>query len=254
MKLLVLAAGYAMRLYPLTRDKAKPLLPVAGRPMIEHILDRFRGVVGLDTVFVATNKRFAADFEAWARTYQARHPFPVLRLINDGSTCNEDRLGAIGDLDLVLRTQNVAEDLVLVAGDNLFTESLEGFWKTACRRTTIATYDVKNLQEVRAKYNSLVTDAEGRVISFVEKDPAATSTVTAICLYYLPRETLPLVARYLKENPNATDYPGHYIQWLHRQIPVYTYRLGGLWWDIGSHETYREVNEWFALNRKESPT
>ena len=257
MKLLILAAGYATRLYPLTLHQAKPLLTVAGRPMIEHILEKFRGAKDLDAVFIVTNARFAADFERWAATFQSSNlPTFQLKIINDGSTSNDDRLGAVGDLDLVLRTARVEDDLVVVAGDNLFTESAAGFLAAARAHAarghaTIATYDVGDLAQVRQKFNSLQTDADGRVTSFIEKDPNATNTITAICLYYFPRATLPFVAKYLTEAKGSPDQPGRYIQWLYPQKLVYTYRLGGLWWDIGSHETLAEADRAFSRAKQQ---
>ncbi len=259
MKLLVLAAGYATRLYPLTLHTAKPLLPVAGRPMLEHILEKFHGTNDLDVAYIVANAKFTADFQRWAQTYSptrstiqhSNTPLPQIKILNDGSTSDETRLGAIGDIRFVIQSETVDDDLIVVAGDNLFTESAADFLAAACTRAkrdeaTIAVYDVGDLAQVRSKYNSITADASARVTAFVEKDPHATSTVTAICLYYFPRSTLSLLDRYLVENPRATDKPGHYIQWLYRQIPVYTYRLGGVWWDIGSPETYAEANQYLT--------
>ena len=269
MKLLILAAGYATRLHPLTLYQAKSLLTIAGRPIVEHLLDKFRSVRDLDTVYIVTNAKFDIPFRQWVTSYQKTHLHPQIKIINDGTRSEADRLGAIGDLHFVLNHEEIHDDLAVVAGDNLFTQSVGGFLAAARKnargsRVTIATYDVVDLKQVRQKYNSIQTDAKGRVTSFIEKDPQATSTVTAICLYYFPRATLPLVRQYLNECKGNADQPGHYLQWLYRQKPaalknfgVYTYRMSGLWWDIGSRETYEEAERRLTnqeKKRKRKPT
>ncbi len=250
MKLLVLAAGYATRLYPLTLNKAKPLLDVAGKPMIEHLLDKFADRGDVDRIYVVTNAKFAGDFARWATGYTTRHPRAPIEVINDRTTSDQDKLGAIGDINLVITSTQLDDDLIVVAGDNLFEENADGFLETSRRngtqdRPTIVTYDVGNLEEVRKKYNNLQLDPEGRVLFFSEKDPNATSTVTAICLYYFPRNTIKWVARYLVEGNNP-DQPGRYIGWLYKQTPVYTYQIRGRWLDIGSKETLEQANREFA--------
>ena len=121
MNVLILAAGYATRLYPLTLHKAKPLLEVAGKPMIEWVLDNLAPVPDLETVYVVTNHKFVKDFRAWADDYRRRKSPLTLKIIDDGSTDDSDKLGAIGDINLVLMREDLAKsDLIIVAGDNPF--------------------------------------------------------------------------------------------------------------------------------------
>src|ERR687885_1245028 len=120
MKLVVLAAGYATRLYPLTLDRPKPLLDVAGRPMLEHVLDRL-SAISFDAIYVVTNSKFAPHFGEWARGRDA------ITVVDDGTTSDETKRGAIGDLALVLRRERVDDDVVVVAGDNLFSADLTAF-------------------------------------------------------------------------------------------------------------------------------
>src|SRR5204862_6974800 len=144
MNALILAAGYATRLYPLTLDKAKPLLVVGGKPIIEWVVDNLVEVPDLEAIYVVTNDKFAADFEAWSERYQKQHPEFKFKIINDGSTSDDDKLGAIGDMNFVITRENLAHSsLLIIAGDNLFTESLASF--VNCARGTDATaavYDV----------------------------------------------------------------------------------------------------------------
>src|SRR5881409_4505287 len=128
MNALILAAGYATRLYPLTLDKAKPLLVVGGKPIIEWVVDNLASVPDLETIYVVTNDKFATDFQAWSERYRSRHPEFKFKIINDGSTSDDDKLGAIGDINFVVSRENLSETSLLVAaGDNLFTNSLADF-------------------------------------------------------------------------------------------------------------------------------
>ncbi len=246
MKVIILAAGYATRLYPLTLTQPKPLLPVAGKPMIDHVLDNLAGLEGLDRVYVVTNAKFAGHFQRWADAYRASKTPLDFTIVNDGSTDDSNKLGAIGDLHLVLTREKVDDDVMVVAGDNLFNERLDGFGKF-CREKkapAVAVYDVGNLEEIK-KYNSISIDRDGRITFFEEKPKNPTSTLTAIALYYYPRSALPLIHQYIAEKNNP-DQPGRLVQWLYPRTPFYTWKVPGLWFDIGSKETLEEANRIFA--------
>ncbi len=127
MKVIILAAGYATRLYPLTLTQPKPLLPVAGKPMIDHVLDNLAAIEGIDRVYVVTNAKFAGHFQRWADAYRGSTTPLAFTIVNDGSTDDTNKLGAIGDLHLVLTREKVDDDVMVVAGDNLFNQRLDGF-------------------------------------------------------------------------------------------------------------------------------
>lgn len=245
MNVLILAAGYATRLYPLTLTKAKPLLEVAGKPMIEWVLDNLAPVPEIETVYVVTNDKFAHDFQTWAEQYQRRPGKLRLKIINDGSKDDSDKLGAIGDVNLVLvREDLAADDLIIVAGDNLFSEPLTDFVAQARgSEATLATYDVGDLEAIK-KYSAITTDAGGVITSFEEKPAEPKSTLTGIALYYFSRDTVPLFATYIAAGNNP-DQPGRFIQWLYTRKPVKTHQIKGTWFDIGSKETLEEANELF---------
>ena len=147
MNILILAAGYATRLYPLTENKAKPLLDVAGKPMIEWVLDNLAPIPDIDRVYVVTNNKFAASFEEWAADYKTRHAGLEFTIVNDGSTSDADKLGAIGDIHHVIKSQNIShQDLLVVAGDNLFSQPVPDFAVVAKNHpATLALYDVGDL-------------------------------------------------------------------------------------------------------------
>ena len=246
MKVLILAAGYATRLYPLTLTQPKPLLPVAGKPMIEYVLDNITPIGGINRVYVVTNAKFADHFQRWADHYHATKSKLDFRIINDGSTDDSNRLGAIGDMHLVIVKENVQDDLIVVAGDNLFSESLEEFGRF-CRdknAPVLAVYDVGSLEDIK-KYNSISLDADGKITFFEEKPENPTSTLTGIALYYYPRSTISFIKQYVAEGNNP-DQPGHLVQWLYKQVPVYTWTVPGIWYDIGSKETLEEANRIFS--------
>jgi glucose-1-phosphate thymidylyltransferase len=246
MKVIILAAGYATRLYPLTLTQPKPLLPVAGKPMIDYVLDNLAPIGGIDRIYVVTNAKFAGHFQQWSADYRATKAKLNFTIVNDLSTDDTNKLGAIGDIHFVLKSQNVADDIIVVAGDNLFSEKLSEFGQF-CREKNapvLAVYDVGNLEEIK-KYNAITLDGDGRITFFEEKPKNPTSTLTGIALYYYPKATLPLIKQYVTEGNNP-DQPGRLIQWLYPRLPVYTWTVPGLWYDIGSKETLEEANRIFA--------
>ncbi len=246
MNVLILAAGYATRLYPLTEKKAKPLLEIAGKAMIEWVLDNLAPIPDLGTIYIVTNDKFAADFQTWADQYKKAQPKLTFKIVNDGSRTDADKLGAIGDIRLVINREELAgEALIVVAGDNLFSESLADFAAHArSSAATLAIYDVGDL-EVMKKYSAIKTDADGVITHFEEKPEKPESTLTGIALYYFAAETLELFTTYIVAGNNP-DQPGRFIQWLYTRRPVQTYQIKGMWYDIGSKETLGEANKIFA--------
>jgi glucose-1-phosphate thymidylyltransferase len=245
MKLLILAAGYATRLYPLTQNQPKPLLPVAGKPMIDHVIEKFDECPEIDEIYVVTNNKFTEHFNRWAVEASKRYPNRKIQVFNDGTTSDADKLGAIGDIHFVMKQTNLNDDLVIVAGDNLFSGGLREYVQHAKKKgIVIGVYDVKDLEAIK-KYNNITLDSEGRVTFFEEKPKDPKGTVTAIALYHYPRKALALIEKYIAEGNNP-DQPGRLVQWLYTREPVYTYLVRGEWLDIGSKETYEEANKVFA--------
>jgi glucose-1-phosphate thymidylyltransferase len=245
MKVIILAAGYATRLYPLTLTQPKPLLSVAGKPMIDYVLDNLAPIGGIDRIYVVTNAKFAGHFQKWADDYCAAKAKLNFTIANDGSTDDTNKLGAIGDIHFVLKSQNIDDDIIVVAGDNLFSEKLPDFGRF-CRQKNapvLAVYDVGDLEQIK-KYNAITLDGEGRITFFEEKPKKPASTLTGIALYFYPRATLPLIQQYIAEGNNP-DQPGRLIQWLYPRVPVYTWKVPGRWYDIGSKEMLEEANRIF---------
>ncbi|HEX8282369.1 MAG TPA: nucleotidyltransferase family protein [Pyrinomonadaceae bacterium] len=252
MKLIVLGAGYATRLYPLTLNQPKPLLDVAGKPMLEHVLDNLAPVEEIDHIYVVTNGKFAGHFERWAEAYGARGAGTRITVINDHSTDDTNKLGAIGDLDLVLTQAQVTDDIVVVAGDNLFSERLGEFGEYCLAKAApvLAVYDVGDLEAIK-KYNAIDVDEDGRITFFEEKPASPKSTLTGIALYYYPQSALPLIRQYVEEGNNP-DQPGRLVQWMYQRTPFYTWRVPGIWYDVGSKETLEEANRIFSQHRTQA--
>ena len=238
MKAIVLAAGYATRLYPLTETIAKPLLPLAGRPMLDYLLERIREARDVDSVHVVTNHKFARAFVEWASTRDG------VVVHDDGTTSEDDRLGAIGDIAFVVRTAHLEnEDLLVIAGDNLFDYSLAdfaAFWRGKGEASAVVLYDVGDLELVK-KYASVDLDGTDRLTAFTEKPEQPRSTLVATAAYIYHREHVPLLERYLAEG-NAPDQPGRFLAWLVPRVPVYGYTAAGEWRDIGDASQLLEAD------------
>lgn len=231
----MLAAGYATRLRPLTDSVAKPLLPLAGRPMLEYLYDKIAAVGEVDELHVVTNSRFAADFRDWAASGERRLPVTVH---DDGTSSNDDRLGAIGDVRFVVERASLdGEDLLVIAGDNLFDFDLRdfvAFWSSKEGGSAIGVHDVGELELVR-QYAMVELDEDDRVTFLVEKPDQPTSALAGIAVYLYRAEHAALVRDYLAEG-NSPDQPGRFVVWLYGRVPVYGFRFPGEWLDIGDRE------------------
>ena len=246
MKLIILAAGYATRLYPLTLNQPKPLLPVAGKPMLEHVLDNIKTIRHIDHAYIVTNEKFADHFERWAEGYKRPDLHFGFTIVNDGSTDDSNKLGAIGDMHLVITKHKIEEDIIMVGGDNLFSEDLAGFGDYCVEKNSPVTgvYDVGDLEQIK-KYNAIDIDETDRIVFFEEKPKEPKSTLTGIALYYYPKESIPLIHQYIEEGNNP-DQPGRLVQWLYPRVPFYIWRVPGIWFDVGSAETLEEANRVFS--------
>ena len=238
MNALVLAAGYATRLRPLTDSLPKQLLPVGGRPMLDWIADKLEEIPGLLELHLVTNARYASDFVAWAEERGG------VTVHDDGTTSNDDRLGAIGDIRFVLERTTLGEDdLFVIAGDNLLEGSLAeyvGWWRGKGEASAVAVHDVGD--PALARHYGIVELADDeRLVEFVEKPSDPPSTLAATATYVFHHEHIALIEPYLAEG-NPVDQPGNFLAWLHRRRSVYGYVLPGEWYDIGTPEQLLEAD------------
>jgi glucose-1-phosphate thymidylyltransferase len=235
-KAVILAAGYATRLRPLTDTWAKELLPVGGRPIIDRIIDAVDMVDEVDEVHVVTNARKAPGFRTWAEGRD-------VVVHDDGTTSNDDRLGAIGDMQYVVDARGIDDHLLVIAGDNLFDFDLRDyveFWHGKGGASAVAVRDVGS-RELASQYGVVALDGDGRVTDFVEKPADPPSTLAAIAAYLYHREHVPLIREYLASGESA-DQPGRFVAWLQQREPVYGWVFDSTWYDIGNHEQLLEAD------------
>jgi len=210
MTILILAAGYGTRLKELAKDTPKSLLEINGKPLLNYILDKIKDLQGLKKVIVVTNNKFYTHFKKWSETIDSSFE---IKVVNDQTNTPEDRLGSIGDIDYVIKEENVADDLLVIGGDNLFDYNLDEYiilGRKNPNSVTIGLYDIGNLEEA-TKFGVVAIDDANKVTSFEEKPQKPKSTLIAMCCYYLPKETIGLVATYLSET-KVSDTAGDYIR------------------------------------------
>jgi glucose-1-phosphate thymidylyltransferase len=238
---IVLAGGYAKRLWPLTMDKPKALLPIAGRPMIDYVVEKLASLdPPMRRIVLSTNLKFQLQFEKWLETSQNYN----IELMPEKSSCEEEKFGAVRALaDIV---ENVApEDVLVLAGDNLFTDKLGNFIRFFCEKyaPTVALYHARNLAETK-KGSTVEVDEDGRILEFKEKPAHPRTTLVGACVYAFPAGINRRFGEYLQSGL-ATDEPGRFIEWLHKQEPVFGFMLKDYLWDIGTIDSYRAADEFF---------
>jgi glucose-1-phosphate thymidylyltransferase len=242
MKAILLGGGFGTRLRPLTDNKAKPLIDVAGQPILDHIVDKVLAIDAIDEVIVVCNERFHRGFEQWAEQWP--HDVP-LRILNDGTTTNEDRLGAIGDVRFAVQHFDEPHDILVVGGDNIFTFDLTQLYETfADKGNTLALYDV-GTEDLASLYGTVELDEDGRVTHMVEKPSEPTTTLVSICIYMYSRQIGEWLEQY-KADGNNMDNTGYFASWLCQQAPVYGRVLAGTWFDIGDFDSLEEARQFFA--------
>jgi glucose-1-phosphate thymidylyltransferase len=238
MKCIILAAGYATRLYPLTKNKPKPLLDVAGKPILEHILEKVWKVTDINEVFIVTNDRFYPCFIEWKKGYRFTGK---IHIVNDGTTANENRLGAIADLQFTIDNAGIDDEIMVLAGDNLFDFELYCFVEFYRTKASdcITVHEVNDICRLK-RTGVIEADEQWKVISFEEKPENPKTNLAVPPFYIYKKETLPLIKEYLIEGNNP-DAPGNFIPWLIKKKDVYAFKFEGERYDIGTPESYETV-------------
>lgn len=242
MEAIILAAGYAMRLMPLTDSTPKPLLNVAGKPIIEHIIRKLEEISEINKIHVVTNDKFEQHFRQWLKGFDAKVPIEV---INDGTKSNEDRLGALGDVHYAINSKNIDDDIAVIAGDNLFELSLSevnSFFKKR-KSNVIVLHDVRDL-ELAKQYGIVEVDNNNIVLNFEEKPISPKSTLASTGIYLFPKKTIHLINKYISQG-NDPDKTGSFIEWLHKRETVHSYITGKKWYDIGSIKQLERANRYY---------
>ncbi|MFB6254720.1 MAG: sugar phosphate nucleotidyltransferase [Halobacteriaceae archaeon] len=239
MKAVVLAGGYATRLWPITKNRPKMFLPIGDTLVIDRIFEGLENDDRISEIFVSTNERFADKFE----NHLKESPYEKPTLSVEETTEEAEKLGVIGALHQLITREGIAEDLIVVAGDNVISFDLSDFidFFETKQGSALAAYDVGDRE--RAKSYGLVELADDEVINFQEKPDEPKSTLISIACYGFPAETLSLIGDYLASGENP-DEPGWFIQWLQDNHRVHGYTFEEAWFDIGTPASYLDAVAW----------
>ena len=239
MKCVILAAGYATRLYPLTENFPKPLLEVAGKPILDWLIDDMAGTGMVEEYIVISNHKFAHIFEEWT----AKKSDATIRVIDDGTTSNETRLGAVKDIQFAIEQLQLNDDLLVMAGDNLLDFSLGEFMRYGKEKNATCVMRYYEASEARLHKTGVIEiDANDGILSFEEKPAQPKSHWCVPAFYYYTREDSRLIKKGI-ESGCGTDAPGSFIAWLSGQTKVYAWEMPGRRYDIGNLESYEEVKQ-----------
>ena len=240
-----MAGGYGTRLYPLTINLPKALLKIGKKTVIDFILDRLVGIDIIDKILVVTNGKFYQKFVQWNKKVKSPHKITI---INDGTENNSQRLGSIGDLYFAVKKTKINSDILVIGGDNIFKMRLSKFVDFAYKNSpaiSIGVHDIKDRQ-MASRYGVVRLGKGNSVREFLEKPSHPPSSIVATCVYFFPKETLPLLKEYVEKFRAKTDAAGNYICWLLGKIKVYAFVFSGPWLDIGQIDTYKEAQREFS--------
>ena len=238
MKCLILAAGYATRLYPLTENFPKPLLEVGGKTILDWLIDDIETAGLVDEYVVISNHKFAAHFENWAAGRGEK-----ITVVDDGTSTNETRLGAVKDIQFAMEALDIDDDMLVIAGDNLLDFSLTGFIDYAVQKQASCLMRFYEEDEAKLLKCGVVTiDQDDRILQMTEKSPNPATHWCCPPFYYYTKADGRLVAKGI-EAGCGTDAPGSYMAWLSQQTKVYAMEMPGKRYDIGNLESYRAVQE-----------
>ena len=238
MKCLILAAGYATRLYPLTENFPKPLLKVGNKTILDWLIDDIDGAGLVDEYIVISNHKFAHHFQNWAEEKQQK-----VTVVDDGTSSNETRLGAVCDIQFAIEQLGLDDDMLVIAGDNLLDFSLQRFARYAKEKGTscIMRFYEPN-DEKLLKCGVVTTDQTDRVLRMTEKSPTPETHWCCPPFYYYTKDDARLVKKGI-ESGCGTDAPGSYIAWLCTQTAVHAMEMPGRRYDIGNLQSYEQVQK-----------
>lgn len=241
MRVIVLAAGYAVRLRPLTENTSKSLLEINGKKIIDRILEKVLSLDAARPVLVVTNARFYRQFKEWSKDSFCGK---TALIINDGTITNETRLGAVKDMDLAITEGKIDDDLLVVAGDNLFDFDIRDFISFAKGHSdgvSIALYDIKDKKSA-SSFGVVEIDDRNKVVDFEEKPQSPKATLVSTGIYYFPKKRVSSISEYINKG-GSLDAPGHYISWLSKNGNVYGFGFTEDWYDIGNIESYKKADK-----------
>ena len=241
MKCLILAAGYATRLRPLTDNFPKPLLPVGGKPILDWLVEDIAATCKVDGFVVISNHKFASIFEKWS----ASRPEDI-RVVDDGTSTNETRLGAVRDIQFAIEALDLEDDFLVIAGDNLLDFSLSEFLEySSSKGTSCVMRYYEPLEEKLRKCGVLQVDSDGLILGMEEKPSEPKSHWACPPFYFYRREDAMRIPEAIASGCGV-DAPGSLVAWLSSKAPVHAMEMPGKRFDIGNLKSYEAVKEIFA--------
>ena len=236
MKCLILAAGYATRLYPLTENYPKPLLEVRGKTILDWLVDDIDTLGVVDEYVVISNHKYAHHFDAWAKAKQQK-----ISVVDDGTVSNETRLGAVKDIQYAIDALGLDDDMLVIAGDNVLDFSLTKFIQYAKEKQTSCIMRYFEPEHKKLLKSGVVTvDDDDRVLNMTEKSPTPATNWCCPPFYYYTKADARLVQKGI-DSGCGTDAPGSYIAWLCKQSAVHAMQMPGKRYDIGDLVSYEKV-------------
>lgn len=240
----VLAAGYATRLYPLTENFPKPLLEVGNKPILNWLLDDIDQQEAITEHVIISNHKFISHFEKWQKEQKLTKP---VTLLDDGSVDNEHRLGAVKDIQFALAEIGKQEDLLVIAGDNVLDFSLKGFVEFACEKGTSCVMCHEENDLAKQRRTAIIVKDEQDLITSYEEKPAEPKGNLAVPPFYIYRaEDAARIQEAVDDGCN-TDAPGSFAAWLSRKTAVHAWKMPGKRYDIGDMKSYENAQEVFAV-------
>ncbi len=246
MKVIVLCAGYATRLYPLTLNTPKALLKVGNTSILDLLMNELQTLPNVNEVNIVTNSKFYSNFEDWNNKNNYNL---TIKVIDDGTKTNETRLGAIGDIQFCIEKQNIDDDVMVLVSDNYFTFKLSDFYNYYKQKDSDVVLAAKfdDLEYLSKHFGVAVVGDDDLMLDMVEKPGRIISDTGLYGLYILKKNSVRRIRDYLDEG-NSHDALGNFISWLHKKSPVYCYKFKGECYDIGTREMYDTLNERFKNN------
>ena len=245
MKCLILAAGYATRLYPLTENFPKPLLEVGDKTILDWLIDDLVETTNIDEFVVISNHKFAQHFENWKENKTKARPYQII-VIDDGTSSNETRLGAVKDIQLTVEKLNLTDDLLIMAGDNVLDFSLSKFVQFAKEKGTSCVMCHEENELKKQQKTAIITmDAENRITSYEEK-PKKPKGNLAVPPFYCYRACDVKRIQDALNNGCGYDAPGSFAAWLSKQTEMHAYPMPGKRYDIGDINSYEYVKSVFS--------
>jgi glucose-1-phosphate thymidylyltransferase len=242
MKCIILSAGYGTRLYPLTKFIAKPLLPVCGEPVLNFILRKVNSIKEVDQIYITTNRKFYNQFEEWLNGHKDLFDKKI-KLFNEPLLFGNKRIGGVDAINRIIKKYNIKDDVLVIAGDNLFSYSLKdiySFFKK--KKSSVIVLHKLNHKKSAGNFGVVEINKDNKIISFLEKPKKPKSSLISTAIYFFSRTDLDFIKKYTQSEKKGNSF-GYFMKFLYKMKPIYGFVPKGKFMDIGTIEDYKKANE-----------